>query len=174
MNKKIWTKVLATLLVFTLTCANFILLGIYAGSTYASNNQLEMQSNLTNNENVEFDAYFKDEVGKKVHKITNSMTKEDIKLYLAITLKKGYLKDAKVQVLGENNTNSNFNITNSNGTLEMIEKLDTTNNMVYFKQINSGTQVIVELPIIAVNNTEFDLSNFSKISKQCHALNTLS
>ncbi len=164
MNKKIWTKVLATLLVFTLTCANFILLGIYAGSTYASNNQLEMQSNLTNNENVEFDAYFKDEVGKKVHKITNSMTKEDIKLYLAITLKKGYLKDAKVQVLGENNTNSNFNITNSNGTLEMIEKLDTTNNMVYFKQINSGTQVIVELPIIAVNNTEFDLSNFSKIN----------
>ena len=46
----------------------------------------------------------------------------------------------------------------------MIEKLDTTNNMVYFKQINSGTQVIVELPITAVNNTEFDLSNFSKIN----------
>lgn len=165
MNQKLWTKVLATFLVFTLTCANFILLGMYTGSSYATSDELEKQITATNNANVEFDAYFKDEKGNKTHQMKQSMSAEGMRLYLSIQVKKGYLKDAQVQVLGQNNTSSNFKITNSNGTLEMIENLDTQNNTVSLKQLSAGTQVVLEIPIIATKDDSFDLSNFSKLNE---------
>lgn len=165
MNRKILTKVLATLLVFSLTCANFILLGVYAGKSYATSDELESQSTLTNNVNVEFDAYFKDEKGNKVHHTKQSIDNQDMKLYLSIGVKKGYLKDAKVQLLGENNTSSNLMIIDSNGTSEMIEKIDMDQNMVVIKQINTGMQVVLEIPVAAKKDDLFDLANFSKLNE---------
>ena len=38
MNQKILSKVLATTLAVILTFANFIMLGVYAGKTYATSN----------------------------------------------------------------------------------------------------------------------------------------
>ena len=43
MDKKILTKLLATMLVFTLTFANIALLGIYAQETFAASVELEEQ-----------------------------------------------------------------------------------------------------------------------------------
>ena len=63
MNQKLWTKVVASLLVITLSFVNFIMLGVYAGNSYATADYLERQDTVANNENVMFDAYFKDEKG---------------------------------------------------------------------------------------------------------------
>lgn len=164
MNQKLWTKVLASLLVMTLTLANFILLGVYASDTYATSDDLENQITVTNDENVTFDAYFKDKEGKATHTTRESMSKEDLKLYVSVQVKKGYLKNAKVQVLGENNTNSNLQLKESNEDLEYIESIDEATNTINLKQVNTATQVILELPVVAVKNDIYDISNFSKLN----------
>lgn len=164
MNRKLWTKVLASLLVMTLTFANFILLGVYASKTYATTEDLEKQSTVTTNENVTFDAYFKDANGNVSHTTRESMTKEDLKLYVSVQVQKGYLKNAKVQVLGENNTSSNLQLKNSDETLEYIESIDEATNMVSLKQVNTATRVVLELPVVAMRNDKYDISNFSKLN----------
>lgn len=164
MNQKLWTKVLASLLVMTLTCANFILLGVYASNSYATTDNLEKQETTTNNANVEFDAYFKNEEGNTTHTTKESLEKQDMKLFLSVNVKKGYLKNAKVQVLGENNTSSNLKLNSSNETLELIEKIDGASNSILLKQLNGGTGVVLEVPVTASKENPFDITNFSKVN----------
>lgn len=164
MNQRILSKVLATMLVITLTFANFILLGVYAGRTYASADNLENQQTNTNNSNVEFDAYFKDADGKKVHTIKQNINSENMSMYVSVNIKKGYLKNGVINVMADNNS-SNFKILDNNSNLEFVEKIDTENNQIVLKQINAGTQVVLEIPISAAKDEKFDLSNFSKENK---------
>ena len=164
MNQKLWTKLLATMLVMTLTLTNFILLGVYASNSYGATDNLERQETVTNNENVTFDAYFKDNKGNAIHSIKENMNKEDLKLFVAVGVKKGYLKNASLQVLGENETNSNLKLRNSNEDLEYIEKIEEQTNTIHLKQINSGTQVVIEIPVVSEKSETYDLSNFSKLN----------
>lgn len=164
MNRKLWTKMLASLLVMTLTCANFILLGVYASKSYATEDNLEKQEIVTNNENVTFNAYFKDEKGNAIHTLRENIDKQDLKLYVAVSVKKGYLKNATIQVLGENNLSSNLKLKNSNEVLEYIESIDETTNSIKLKQINSGTQLVLEIPVVASKEDSYDISNFSKLN----------
>lgn len=164
MNQKLLTKVLASLLVMTLTFANFIMLGVYASKTYATSDDLEKQVTVTNNENVTFDAYFKGEKGNAIHTIRENMSKQDLKLYVSIQVKKGYLKNAKVQVLGENGTSSNLKLKNSNEALEYVEGIDEVTNTISLKQVNTGTQIVLELPVEAAKEDLYDLANFSKLN----------
>lgn len=164
MNRKLWTKMLASLLVMTLTCANFILLGVYASKSYATEDNLEKQEIVTNNENVTFDAYFKDEKGKTVHTLRENIAGEDLKLYVAVSVKKGYLKNAKIQLLGQNNTSSNLKLNSSNEALEYIESIDEATNSIYLKQVDAGTQIVLEIPVVASKDDVYDVSNFSKLN----------
>lgn len=164
MNQKLWTKLLATMLVMTLTLTNFILLGVYASNSYGATDNLERQETVTNNENVTFDAYFKDNKGNAIHSIKENMNKEDLKLFVAVGVKKGYLKNASLQILGENETNSNLKLRNSNEDLEYIEKIEEQTNTIHLKQINSGTQVVIEIPVVSEKSETYDLSNFSKLN----------
>ncbi len=164
MNQKLWTKMLASLLVMTLTCANFILLGVYASKSYATEDSLEKQEIVTNNENVTFNAYFKDEKGKAIHTLRENIDKQDLKLYVAVSVKKGYLKNATIQVLGQNNGSSNLKLKNSNEVLEYIESIDETANAIKLKQINGGTQLVLEIPVVASKDDVYDISNFSKLN----------
>lgn len=161
MNQKLLTKVLATTLAVILTFTNFVMLGVYASKTYATVDTLENQKTASNNENVEFDAYFMD--GSKTHTIIKNI-KEEEKLYLSINVKKGYLKNAKVEILGENGTSANFKITNTEQKLEAVENINVDTNTITFKQLNSGTQIILEVPVKSLTDDLFDLSNFSKIN----------
>lgn len=163
MNKKIISKILATMLVITLTFANFVLLGVYASKSYALTDNLEKQGITTNDENVEFDAYFVDENRGNVHKTKQDINTQDMKLYLSVNVKKGYLKDALIKIFGENEEKlANFKILNSNESLELIEKIDLEKNQINLKQINKGTQCILEVPIVANKDDNFDLTNFNK------------
>lgn len=161
MNQKLLTKVLATTLAVILTFTNFVMLGVYASKTYATVDALENQKTASNNENVEFDAYFMEK--EKAHTVKKNI-KEEVKLYLSINVKKGYLKNAKVEMLGENGTSANFKIASSEQKLEVVESINVNTNTIAFKQLNSGTQIILEVPVKSLTNDLFDLSNFSKIN----------
>lgn len=163
MNQKILSKVLATTLAVILTLTNFVMLGVYTTKSYATVDALENQSTVVDNANVKFDAYFAKEEGKRTHTI-----KQDIgtttNLYLEVNVEKGYLKNAKIEMLGENNTLANFKIQNSEEKFEVVEKIDTNNNTIALKQINSGTGIVLEVPIANRNDDTFDLSNFNKLN----------
>lgn len=163
MNQKTISKILATILVITLTFANIILLGVYASKTYATSDNLERQGTATNNENVEFDAYFVNSQKASVHSIKQDINAQDTKMYVSVKVKKGYLKDAKIQIFGEQeNKLANFKILNSNESLEMVQNIDTNNNIISLKQINKDTSTVLQIPITANKDNKFDLSNFSK------------
>ena len=63
MTKKLGNKLIASILVIAMSFANVSLLGNYSYATGG----LENQGTTTNNENVEFDSYFQNEKGEKVH-----------------------------------------------------------------------------------------------------------
>lgn len=161
MNQKLLTKVLAATLAVILTFTNFVMLGLYTSKTYATVDTLENQKVASNNENVEFDAYFME--GTKVHTVKKN-TKEEVNIYLSVNVKKGYLKNAKVEMLGENGTSANFKIANSEQNLEAVESVNIDTNTIAFKQLNSGTQIVLEVPVKSVTGDIFDLSNFNKIN----------
>lgn len=163
MNRKLWTKVLASLIVMTLTFTNFIMLGVYGSKALAAEDTLENQETVTNNENVSFDAYFKDENGKITHTIREDINKQDLQLYVSVEVKRGYLKNATVQVLGENNTQSNLNLKNSDEA-EYIETIEEATNTINLKQLNGGTQIVLEVPVSASKEEAYNLSNFSMLN----------
>lgn len=164
MNQKLWTKLLASLLVVTLTFANFIMLGVYASNTYGAEDNLEKQETITSNRNVVFDAYFKDEKGNITHTVREDINKQDLKLYVQVEVKRGYLKNATIQILGENGTNSNLKLKNSSDTSENIETINISTNTINLKQINAGMQLILEIPVVACKEDIYDLSNLSKLN----------
>ena len=75
---------------------------------------IDKQSVLTNNENVEFDAYYVDKSGQATHTIKQDINSNDLQLYLYAKVTKGYLKEISINVFGENEKqNSNFQISNN-------------------------------------------------------------
>lgn len=163
MNQKLLNKVLATILAVILTFANFIMLSVYATNSYASEASLENQNIVSNNPNVKFDAYFADEKENKTHTKKQDID-ENVKLFLSVQVEKGYLKNAKIKILGKDGKEANFSIIDQNQSLELIENIDVNNNLVALKQINSGTNIVLEIPITSIKTDTFDLSNFSKIN----------
>lgn len=163
MNQKTISKILATVLVITLTFANIILLGVYASESYATSDNLEKQGTATNNGNVEFDAYFVNSEKVSAHSLKQDINAQDTRMYVSVKVKKGYLKDAKVQIFGEQeNKLANFKMLNSNESLELIQSIDTDNNLISLKQINKDTEAVLQIPITANKENRFDLSNFTK------------
>ena len=140
------------------------MLGVYASNTYGAEDNLEKQETITNNENVVFDAYFKDEKGNITHGVREDISREDLKLYAKVEVKRGYLKNATIQILGENATNSNITIKENSNASENIETIDIEKNTISLKQINAGTQIVLEIPVVACKEDVYDLSNFSKIN----------
>ena len=100
MEKRTKKMLLAILMIVTVLAADFFVLGSGI-MTYAS----ELNSE-TNNTNVEFSAYFKDDENR-VDSIEKSIKADDVKLYAEIKVKnEGYLKEDTVIEL----ENSNFNL----------------------------------------------------------------
>lgn len=163
MNQKLLSKILATMLTVILTFTNFVLLGVYATNSYATEDSLENQKTVSNNENVKFDAYFVDEKGNKIHTQVKDID-EHMKLFLEIQVDKGYLKNSKIKMLGQDGKEANFRIASKDQTLDMVESVDAENNIIALKQMNSGTNVILQVPIASTYSELFDLSNFSKIN----------
>ena len=153
MEKKFIKKILAIIMIFMLISTDFIVLGSNLKS-YA----LESDS-TTNNKNIEFSTYFKNEKGDKVEKLQTSIKREDLKLYAEITVRnEGYLCDATLEL-----QNSNFSIKN-NIKSNSIASID--GNKITLKQINAGETAKIELdiePAIGETLTEDMLTKTSDV-----------
>lgn len=133
------SKILATVLVITLTFANIILLGSYLAKgiiSYGAGINDE-----TNNQNVKFKAYFKQ--GNNQISQINSKTNKDLELYLNVSVKNGgYLENARIEFL-----NKNFEIKEKNN-----------NNVIEInKIIQSGESIELLVPITIFDKTDFDI-----------------
>ena len=69
----------------------------------------------TNNNNVEFSAYFLNSNGEKVEKIEENIDKQELYLYVDVAVKnEGYLNEGKITldnsnfIIKQENTNSNI------------------------------------------------------------------
>ena len=161
MKKRLMSKLLATMLVITLTSANFLLLGMYTTSTYAISENVLEQIGKTNNENVEFDVYFKNEQGETTHNITKDITEQNTKMYILLRVKKGYLKDAKIQLLAGQGL-SNIRFLNSDESTEKVRNVDTQNNVISLKQIDKNTEVTIEASVEFNKDENYNIQNLSK------------
>lgn len=153
MNQKILKIMTILMIIATLTMSNFILLCANVVSYAADISNIEKN---TNNKNVEFVAYFKNEKGEKINNLNAKTNAEDLKIYFQVSVKQeGYfngnilLRDA----------NFKFKNGDSNTTINKIE-----DNKIYLNQINAGETREIEVGIQLLENEQFDLNLINKIN----------
>ena len=156
MDKRILSKILAVLLVFSLTCTNFILLAVYAKDSYAASINYEEQETSVKKTDVIFDAYFK-EGDKGTHTYVSTSENEELKLYLKVKVDKGYLKNATINI-----EDSNFKVCDSDKLDDAVEEINEESNTIVLNQINKGADKEIEIPIKFVENESYNLGNFAK------------
>lgn len=145
------TKIIASILVLLITITHFNVLGQVLATS------LEAQKTTTNNANVEFDAYFKEE-NSKVHSAIKTIGAENY-LYAQIEVKEaGYLKNAILQL-----DDANFKVKDalSSSKVSKVEE-----NKIYFNQIKNGNTVEIEIPIemVEIENNRISLTDIYKQS----------
>ena len=148
MKNKILKKLLIIMLIMMLTATDFFMLGSSIVS-YA----MGLDSS-TNNENIEFSAYFKNTNGERVTNITESIKKSDLKLFAEIKVKnEGYLNGA-IEI-----ENSNFKIKN-NILSNVVTSIE--GNKVNLNQINAGETVEIELDIEPIISETLNVEMLAK------------
>ncbi len=152
---KLLKKIIATLLTITLGSANLLVIGSY-GTTYAlSDSELSEQTSETNNTNIEFNAYFENNIHIETAKIS-----EATKLFINVKVKNaGYLENAQIML-----QNANYKISQDINN-KNIQSVDKENNKILLNQLNSGSNITLEIPITILNDDKVSLDNFSKESK---------
>ncbi len=150
MEKKVIKKILALLMILTILTTDFFVLGSNL-ITYASQNNSE-----TNNSNIEFSAYFKNEKGEAVDSIDKSIKTEDLKLYAEIKVKNEGYFNGTIEIV-----DSNFNIKDDILSTH-IAKIE--NNAITLKQINAGETVEIELGIEPTISDKMTADMLSKTS----------
>lgn len=127
------TKLIAIMLVFMLTITHFSIIGEVLA------NSLENQETKTNNANVEFDSYFKNNENTKEYSSVKTIGEENY-LYTNISVKEvGYLKNIVVTL-----ENANY-VVNKEIENKQIAKIEE--NKIYYNQIKNGNTVEIALPI---------------------------
>lgn len=154
MNQKILKVITVLMLIATLTMANFMLLCAdvvsYAVDTINADRS-------TNNKNVEFVAYLKNEKGEKVDSFDAKMNAEDLKLYFQISVKQEGLFNGDIVL---NDANFKFKTDFTDNSISKIEE-----NKVYLNQINAGETKEIEVGIQLITDSQFDLGLINKQSK---------
>lgn len=125
------------------------------GKTYASSN-LEAQSTQVSKSEIEFDAYFQEE-GKKVHKKTLDVGKEDETLYLNIKVKEGYLRNGVIKI-----ENSNFKVEPLSEELTKVQSISSDENKITLNYINRDEAVELAIKVKPNAGSSFDVKDLIK------------
>ena len=157
MEKKLLKKIIALLMIITIMATDFFVLGSNLISYAAT------LDGSTNNDNIEFSVYFKNENGTRVDNINESIKKEDLKLYAEIKVKNEGYFNGSIEL-----QESNFKIKNNilSSDISNIEE-----NKVNLKQINAGATVEIELdiePVISetIKADELSMNSTIKLTGQ--------
>lgn len=157
--KRILTKFMASTLIVTLSCTNFLVCGNYFVSYAAENNtNLDKQTDATLHKNVKFDAYFEEE-NNQTHYKTADLNNEEVKLVLSTHVQKeGYLKNATIDLKNEGNKNDiNFTVTDIEDDNAIVQS--ASENQLVLRQINSGDKIEFKAKISAVKNISIERLN---------------
>ena len=149
-------KIIATLLIVSIAFSYLQVIGIYVSKVYATNSSLEEQNTTTNISNVEFDAFFKEEE-KEVHTATKKISESNL-IYAKINVKDaGYLKEGQIKIKGASNESANFSVLEVEDSIcQSIEE-----NTIKLNNIESGSEVVMEIPISFNQEEKMKLANFS-------------
>lgn len=164
-NKK-FNKLLAGILIFTLTFANFAFVSKHS-VTYAMGFIGDLADEIgseTGHKNVEFDAYFETE-GENSHSVISDVNNSEISISLSLGVKKaGYLKDAKVEFkTKDENQTLNYGVKGEIETNEFVQGFEE--NVLSLKQINASEEnVVLNIPIEYVQEEYIDLSKLSQVN----------
>lgn len=140
-------KIVSVLLILALIITNSSLLLSYLireGISYASN--MEIQSNVTNNKNVEFDAFFIDKQNSIHHQseIKIGGTQE---IYVNVNIKNGgYIKNAYIEFMDSKDSHElNYLVSSKNNDNDKLQKIEEYK--VELKQLNVGNfiaEILIE------------------------------
>ena len=164
-SNKLMNKIIATVLVITLTFANLLFLGSYVTETFAAIKDIEEQDTSTNVKNVKFDAYFTTQDNNKTHSaimdINNPAT---LNLYLKVE-QDGYLKNATIEFKGEENgTSTNFDITGQLSGPRILQSVTYKEKKIVLRQINKNTEATLIVPLGIEIGEKFDLTKLNQNS----------
>ena len=151
MKREVVNKLIAAI---ATVCLLMTYVSTLTNSVYAAYEELEKQGIVSNNKNIEFDAYFKLD-GTNKHSMEAEISAEQ-KLYVKVNVKNaGYLENATISF-----ENPNFSISKAFAQSENVKSVDYDNN-----QIESGKEVEIEIPVNFVRNDNMDLTYFSRETK---------
>jgi len=153
MKSKILKVSIAMILIVVMTMTNFVFVGESLISYAIDGISV---ATATNNKNVEFAAYFKDDSGNVTDKIEKAVSNGEARLYLQVEVKnEGYFNGSIS--LG----NSNFNLISSES--EYVNKIE--NNVITLNQIGAATNAIIEVLVKEKREEYFDLSLLNMVSE---------
>ena len=108
LKSNIQKKLLAIILIFTLTFANFAIVTKAYATSFAET--IFGTNSDTGHKNIEFDAYFETE-DNKTSSVISDVNNKDLAIKFDLGVKdSGYLKNAKVELLGSNEKELNFEV----------------------------------------------------------------
>lgn len=159
-NKTLMLKLIAVTMALILSLSNFLVLVSYAAEiSTVSSVDLTSQDSKTNNKNISFDSYFKQN-GNNVYSAMLNVEDEN-KLYINIKLSnKGYLKTGTINFEEES-----FNIKNQEESATTIQNIDYSSNQIILNQINKGTEVELEIPIEIAKNEIYNIQKLNNNNK---------
>ena len=153
-------KLLAIILIFTLTYTHFALVTeAYAASFTEA--LLGIKSN-SGDENVEFDAYFKAE-DEKVSSVISDVNNQDLAIGINLGVEKnGYLKDAEINILcTKDEEKVNFNLKNLEELPKYVQSVE--DNTLTLQQVDDSLdEIALEIPIEFNNEKYFNEKDLSK------------
>ena len=160
-NNKILKQFLAIVLIFTLTSTNSLFVTKSLATTIVE--EVFAGESDTGHENVGFESYFKTEIDDKDISVISDVNNENLAIDMNLEVEEsGYLKNAKIEIAETEEGNGlNFDIKEidiaENSQIQSIE-----NNIISLKQINSGIETNISLPIEYKNQSYVKESDFSK------------
>jgi len=159
-NKTLMMKLIGVILVLMLSLGNFLVLVSYAAEiSNSSDIDVSSQDSRTNNKNIEFDSYLRIN-NQKTYSGSLDMAQAN-KIYLNIKLSNaGYLKTGLINFEDET-----FKIKAQDEATSMIQNIDYDKNEILLNQVNSGTEVELEIPIEIAKKDMFNIQNLNKNNK---------
>ena len=150
MKENFLKTIVVVLVILALTISDFLILGV--NIAYALDSLEDQHTSI--NDQIEFDAYFK-EGENKIHSLQKNIS-EEVHLYLNVKVKdSGALSDAKIQL-----ENANFDIgdVQSDG----IKNIDKNSKTIELNPVRYGTDLEIDIPIKFKKESKIDQDYFSR------------
>ncbi len=140
-ENRILKKMLAILLIFTLTSANFL----FVGQSFALT--IDDLFGTEDSSNVEFSSFFVTEANDRPVSVISDVNNEELAIELSLSVKdSGYLKDAKIKIESEEGKELNFVLGKMDESNSLIQGIE--DNEISLKQVDSNVEANIVLPIM--------------------------